>query len=110
MRAALGNNRVNPCQQASPTLEQMRRNCLEPLPETLPQRHWTLIRLTDDSHPPTSPKTKPKAESPDDGGVLYEDTDTDEDEATDVEDALAGSAMSRVAGIEWNESPAPRPA
>jgi excinuclease ABC subunit C len=57
--------------------------------------------------PPNAPKTKPKAESPDDGGILYEDIETDEDEATDVEDATADVA--NVAGIEWNESPAATP-
>jgi excinuclease ABC subunit C len=57
--------------------------------------------------PPNAPKTKPKAESPDDGGILYDDIETDEDEATDVEDATADVA--NVAGIEWNESPAATP-
>jgi excinuclease ABC subunit C len=57
--------------------------------------------------PPNAPKTKLKAESPDDGGILYEDIETDEDEATDVEDATADVA--NVAGIEWNESPAATP-
>lgn len=62
--------------------------------------------------PPTSPRKPSKAESPVDGGVLYDDTGTDEDETTEI---LEGSSspspadVANVAGIEWNESPVATP-
>ncbi|MDF1607206.1 excinuclease ABC subunit UvrC [Hoeflea sp. YIM 152468] len=62
------------------------------------------------TRPSDSPAPKPsKATAPADGGVIYEETDTDEDEV--AEDEPAGIAaplpadVANVAGMEWNESP-----
>jgi excinuclease ABC subunit C len=56
---------------------------------------------------PTSPKPS-KATAPADGGMIYEETDADEDEQDAVDASLPADAAS-VAGIEWNESPVATP-
>ncbi|GAB5463532.1 excinuclease ABC subunit UvrC [Hoeflea alexandrii] len=56
---------------------------------------------------PTSPKPS-KATAPADGGMIYEETDADEDEQ-DAVDALLPADAASVAGIEWNESPVATP-
>ncbi|WP_394689953.1 excinuclease ABC subunit UvrC [Hoeflea sp.] len=57
---------------------------------------------------PISPKSS-KAAVQTDGGVIYEDTDSDEDEQGTVDDASLPADAASVAGIEWNESPAATP-
>jgi excinuclease ABC subunit C len=56
---------------------------------------------------PTSPKPS-KATAPADGGMIYEETDADEDEQDAIDAPLPADAAS-VAGIEWNESPVATP-
>jgi excinuclease ABC subunit C len=56
---------------------------------------------------PTSARSS-KAAAPADGGVIYEETDTDEDEQEAV-DAPLPADVANVAGMEWNESPGVTP-
>jgi excinuclease ABC subunit C len=56
---------------------------------------------------PTSARSS-KAAAPADGGVVYEETDTDEDEQEAV-DAPLPADVANVAGMEWNESPGVTP-
>ena len=49
-----------------------------------------------------------KAAAKADGGVIYEETDADEDEQSEIDAPLPADAAS-VAGIEWNESPVATP-
>jgi len=55
----------------------------------------------------TSPKASRTAAHAD-GGMIYEETDTDEDEQAAVE-APSPADVANVAGIEWNESPGVTP-
>ena len=59
------------------------------------------------SSDPKSPKSSQSA-APADGGVIYEETDADEDEQ-DVAVAPLPADVASVAGIEWNESPGVTP-
>jgi excinuclease ABC subunit C len=59
------------------------------------------------SSDPKSPKSSQSA-APADGGVIYEETDADEDEQ-DAADAPLPADVASVAGIEWNESPGVTP-
>jgi excinuclease ABC subunit C len=54
------------------------------------------------SNPKPLKSSKPVA--PTDGGVIYEETDQDDDEQAEVE-ALLPADVANVAGMEWNESP-----
>jgi excinuclease ABC subunit C len=56
---------------------------------------------------PTSARSS-KAAAPADGGVIYGETDTDEDEQEAV-DAPLPADVANVAGMEWNESPGVTP-
>jgi excinuclease ABC subunit C len=56
---------------------------------------------------PTSARSS-KAAAPADGGVVYGETDTDEDEQEAV-DAPLPADVANVAGMEWNESPGVTP-
>jgi excinuclease ABC subunit C len=56
---------------------------------------------------PTSARSS-KAAAPADGGVVYEETDTDEDEQEAV-DAPLPADVANVTGMEWNESPGVTP-
>ena len=56
---------------------------------------------------PTSARSS-KAAAPADGGVIYEETDTDEDEQEAI-DAPLPADVANVAGMEWNESPGVTP-
>ncbi|MCZ4287946.1 excinuclease ABC subunit UvrC [Hoeflea alexandrii] len=56
---------------------------------------------------PTNAKST-KTAAPADGGVIYEETDADEDEQ-DATDAPLPADVASVAGIEWNESPGVTP-
>lgn len=56
---------------------------------------------------PTSAKST-RTTAPADGGVIYEETDTDEDEPSEVEAPLPAD-VANVAGMEWNESPGVTP-
>lgn len=56
---------------------------------------------------PTSARSS-KAAAPADGGVIYEETDTDEDEQEAVDAPLPGD-VANVVGMEWNESPGVTP-
>ncbi|OCW55839.1 excinuclease ABC subunit UvrC [Hoeflea olei] len=47
---------------------------------------------------------KPAHAKPDDGGVIYAETDADEDDAQEA-DIPSPADVANVAGIEWNESP-----
>ena len=52
---------------------------------------------------PKAPKSS-KATAQTDGGVIYEETDQDDDEQTEIEAPLPAD-VANVAGMEWNESP-----
>ncbi|WP_339762005.1 excinuclease ABC subunit UvrC [uncultured Hoeflea sp.] len=54
------------------------------------------------SNPKPLKSSKPAA--PTDGGVIYEETDQDDDEQAEVEAPLPAD-VANVAGMEWNESP-----
>ena len=56
---------------------------------------------------PTNAKST-KTGAPADVGVIYEETDADEDEQ-DAADAPLPADVASVAGIEWNESPGVTP-
>ncbi|WP_420408966.1 excinuclease ABC subunit UvrC [Hoeflea sp.] len=58
---------------------------------------------------PESPKKPSKAETAADGGVIYDETDSDEEEDAADEVPPSPVAIADVAGIEWNESPVATP-
>jgi len=54
------------------------------------------------SNPKPLKSSKPAAQT--DGGVIYEETDQDDDDQADIEAPLPAD-VANVAGMEWNESP-----
>ena len=59
--------------------------------------------MTRNANPPAAKPAKAEVQT-DDGGVLYGETDVDDDDAVETE-APEPADVANVAGIEWNESP-----
>ena len=58
---------------------------------------------------PSSPRREKRGASPDSGGVIYDETENDEDEQDEVVVPADTAANAVLSSIEWNESPVSNP-